>query len=116
MQLRRLGDGDLFAVAQQSYVRVLWCLDAQREPRFEPNFLAHAREREPARVGHLVVRDVAASLAERVIYKGAISGEVGRERALHEHVRVQLLEGALVAHQPQRDAAADADAELMRVE
>src|SRR4051794_7555227 len=42
--------------------------------------------------------------------------ELVRQWAFDQHVRVQLLERALVAHQPQRHMPGDPDADLVRVE
>src|SRR5436190_8606706 len=67
MQLRRVACCDQLAVAKQANLRGLRRSHVQVDPRVERELLAHVRERKAAGVGELVVGDVAASLAQRVV-------------------------------------------------
>ena len=54
--------------------------------------------------------------AQRAEHGRAVRVDVARERLGHEQVRAQVAERALVGHQPQRHAAANADADLVGVD
>src|SRR4051794_17240605 len=116
MQLGRAGCRDQFAVAKQANVRGLRRAHVQFDPPLERELLAHLGEREAASVRHLVIGDVTATLAQRGVDERAVVLELTCGCTFAEDVRVQLLERALVTHEPQRHPAGDAYAELVRVE
>src|SRR5207244_3293554 len=99
-----VGGRDLAAVAQQADVGRTRQAHVQGLAASGGRLAAHLHtatgtvgpEREAARGREGVDRDVAAALAQPFIYKGAVVLELAGRGALAEHVRVELLERALV--------------------
>src|SRR5258708_8184790 len=101
MQLIVVGLSDDLTVAKQPDVRGVRQARVRGPAGLEGALGTHRHllgpvcpEREPARRADRVNRDVAAALAQRLIYKGAIVLELARGRARGAHVRLQLLERA----------------------
>src|SRR5215213_7845571 len=120
MQLVRVRRRDLPAVAEQPDLRRLRRMDVHADAAPIVDLAAHrdavGPEGEAAGGGDLVVRDVAAAFAQRVVDKRPVVLELPRRWPLTQHMGMQLLERALVAHQAQRHAAADSPPELVSVE
>ncbi len=122
LEARAVRGRHLRAVAHQAHARRRGQLHAQR-PVAGRRLVAHGERRsvslgpepEALRGRHRVHREEGVPGPQRAEHRRPVCLELVPQWLVHQEVRAQMAEGALVGHQAHRHAAGDADPDLVRV-